>query len=158
MSKVELNVLFKKIQKDDKKEVVEFHVLGDELPSFQELFQLVGSVVVIEVEGNEAGGINAEFKSLQVDAKKTPLKFNVSGGNEDKLNKLYSLAGRNVNILIEPSQMSIDEFLDAAEEHEGVEYTVENDGSVAVPDNQLSFEDIPTGEDGDTAHDDDALN
>lgn len=32
MTNVKLNVLFKKMQKDDKKEVLMFHVLSDELP------------------------------------------------------------------------------------------------------------------------------
>lgn len=158
MSKVELSVLFKKIQKDDKKEVLEFHVQGDELPSSQELVQLAGSIAFIEVEGSEAGGINAEFKSIQRDSKKTSLKFNVSGGSEDKVIKLYPLAGRSVKLFIEPSQMSIEDFQDAEEEHAGVGYTVENDGTASVPEGQLSLDDIPTGEAGDVAHDDDALN
>ncbi|QXE02808.1 hypothetical protein [Terribacillus sp. DMT04] len=157
MSKVELNVLFKKIQKDDKKQVLEYHVQGDELPNSEELVQLAGSIALIEVKGCEAGPINVEFKSIQRDSKKTALKFNVSGGSDDKVIKLYPFAGSNVTLYIQPSQMSIEEFHDAAEQHEGVEYTVENDGSVNV-EGQLSFEDIPTGEDGDTAHDDDALN
>lgn len=158
MSKIELNVLFKKIQKDDKKQVLEYHVQGDELPSSQELVQLAGSVAVIEVEGSEAGPISAEFKSIQRDSKKTALKFNLSGGSDDKVIKLYPFAGRSVNLSIEPSQMSIDDFYDAADEREGVAYTVEKDGSASVPDGQLSLDDIPTGEDGDVAHDDDALN
>lgn len=158
MTKINLNVLFKKIQKDDKKQVLEFHVQGDELPSSQELVQLAGSIAVIEVEGSEAGTINAEFKSIQRDSKKTALKFNVSGGSDDKVIKLYPFAGSSVNLLIQPSQMSLEEFYDEDEQHEGVEYTVENGGFVSVPDGQLSFEDIPTAEEGNVAHDDDELN
>jgi len=158
MSKIDLNVLFKKIQKDDKKQVLEYHVQGEELPNSQELVQLAGSITVIEIEGSEAGPINAEFKSIQRDSKKTTLKFNVSGGSDDKVIKLYPFAGSNVTLYIQPSQMSLDEFHEDAEQHEGVQYTVENDGSVSVPDDQLSFDDIPTGEEGDVAYDDDALN
>ncbi|WP_102707000.1 hypothetical protein [Terribacillus saccharophilus] len=157
MSKINLNVLFKKIQKDDKKQVLEYHVQGDELPSSQELVQLAGSIAVIEIEGSEAGPINAEFKSIQRDSKKTALKFNVSGGSDDKVIKLYPFAGSSVNLLIQPSQMSLEEFYDE-DEHEGVAYTVENDGSVSVPDGQLSLDDIPFGEEGNVAHDDDELN
>lgn len=157
MSKINLNVLFKKIQKDDKKQVLEYHVQGDELPSSQELVQLAGSIAVIEVEGSEAGPINAEFKSIQRDSKKTALKFYVTGGNDDTVIKLYPFAGSSVNLTIQPSQMSLEEFYDE-DEHEGVAYTVENDGSFSVPDGQLSLDDIPFGEEGNVTHDDDELN
>jgi hypothetical protein len=138
MSKVELNVLFKKIQKDDKKEVLEFHVQGDELPHSDELVQMAGSIVVLNVPKSEAGEINVEFKSIQRDSKKTNLKFNIKGDSDDKMNKLYPYAGRTVSITLEASQMSIEEFND----HEGVEYQVDQDGTAAVVPDQMSLEDI----------------
>lgn len=138
MSKVELNVLFKKIQKDDKKEVLEFHVQGDELPHSENLVEMAGSIVVLNIPKSEAGNINTEFKSIQRDSKKTSLKFNVKGDSDEKMNKLYPHAGRTVTLTLEPSQMSIEEFND----HEGVEYKIDKDGTAAVNPDQMSMDDV----------------
>ncbi|WP_428909425.1 hypothetical protein [Niallia sp. Krafla_26] len=143
MAKAELNVLFKKIQKDDKKEVLEFHVQGDELPHSDELVQMAGNIVVLNVKDSAAGEINVEFKSIQRDSKKTVLKFNVKGDSDDKMNKLYPYAGRNTVLVLEPSQMSIEDF----NYHEGIEYKVEPDGTAAVSPDQLSIDDVPAEED-----------
>jgi hypothetical protein len=148
MSKTQLNVLFKKIQKDDKKEVLEFHVQGDELPHSEELVQMAGSIVVLEVEKSEAGSFNVEFKSIQRDSKKTTLKFNVKGDSDEKVIKLYPLAGRGVTILLEPSQMSVDDFYED-DEHEGIQYQVNKDGTADVALNQLSIDDVPDENDSD---------
>lgn len=141
MSKIELNVLFKKIQKDDKKEVLEFHVQGDTLPYSQDLVQMAGSIVCLEVLESKAGSFPAEFKSIQRDSKKTALKFNVTGDSDDKMIDLYPFAGFNSKLILEPSQMSIEDFYN--DEHEGLEYSVENDGTVEISDEQMSFDDVP---------------
>lgn len=157
MQKTKLSVLFKKIQKDDKKEVLEFHVQGDELPNSQELVSMAGSIAIIEVEGSEAGNITAEFKSIQRDSKKTALKFNVKGDSEDKVIKLYPFAGRGVTLNIEPSQLSIDEFYDG--DHDGIEYEVQNDGTVEVHQDQMNMEDVEEdNDDPDQIGDDVPLN
>lgn len=152
MSKTELNVLFKKIQKDDKKEVLEFHVQGDELPHSEDLVQMAGNIVVLNVVNSNAGEINVEFKSIQRDSKKTTLKFNVKGDSDEKMNKLYPFAGRTVPLVIEPSQMSIDEF---NEPHEGIQYSIGKDGTAEVSPNQLSIDDVP--EEDPVENDDDKL-
>ncbi|WP_018664600.1 hypothetical protein [Heyndrickxia acidiproducens] len=159
MSKIELNVLFKKIQKDDKKEVLEFHIQGDTLPSSQELVQMAGNIVVLEVLESKAGTFPAEFKSIQRDSKKTALKFNVTGDSDDKMIDLYPLAGFNSKLTPEPSQMSIDEFYDG-EDHESIEYNVNSDGTVEISDQQMSIDDLPEEETATTAveiDDDDKL-
>jgi len=140
MSKFELNVLFKKIQKDDKKEVLEFHVQGDELPHSEQLVQMAGSIVVLDIVKSEAGKFNAEFNKFQRDSKKTVLQFNVKGDNEEKIIKLYPFAGRSVSLLLEPSQMSIDDYND--EQHDGVKYQVDQDGTAKVVADQMSMEDV----------------
>lgn len=53
MSKTELNVLFKKMQKDDKKEVLHFQVQGDELPHAERLVEMDGGIVLFEIDGCE---------------------------------------------------------------------------------------------------------
>lgn len=141
MAQTKLNVLFKKIQKDDKKEVLEFHVQGDELPHSQELVDLAGSIVVLDVENSKAGKLNAEFKSIQRDSKKTCLKFNVKGDSEEKVIQLYPYAGRGVTLSMTPSQMSIEEFNDQ-EAHEGVQYNVDKDGTAHVNPDQMTLEDV----------------
>lgn len=135
---VELNVLFKKMQKDDKKEVLEFHILGDE-PKFQtELIGMAGGIATLDVEGIK---LSAEFKTIQRDSKKIALKFEAKGDSESEIVKLYPKAGYNVNLILEPSQMSIDEFHEGSD-HEGIEYGVNNDGTVKVADGQLNIDDI----------------
>ena len=139
MTKIELNVLFKKIQKDDKKEILEFHVQGDELDYSEELVELAGNIAVLEVKSSEAGKLTAEFESIKRDSKKTVLKFNVRGDSDKKVIKLYPFAGSNVTLFLEASQMSLEEF---EEQHEGIEYSVDKDSTVNVPDGQLDMEDI----------------
>lgn len=135
---IKLNVLFKKMQKDDKKEVLMFHVLSDELPHADELLKMPGSIALLNVEESEAGEVGAEFVSIQRDNKKTVLKFNIKRDAEGKVNKLYPHAGSNVSLALQPSQMTIDEFYEDG--HEGIEYSVESDGSVSVPEGQLSID------------------
>ncbi|HDR7391251.1 TPA: hypothetical protein QCX13_004608 [Bacillus toyonensis] len=142
MTKIQLNVLFKKMQKDDKKEVLMFHVLSDELPHADELLKMPGTIVHLTVEKSDVEAIGAEFVSIQRDSKKTVLKFNVKGDTKDKINKLYPFAGENVSIILEPSQMSIDEFYE--ESHEGVEYNVNSDGTTEVAPGQLKIVDEET--------------
>lgn len=140
MSKIELTVLFKKIQKDDKKEVLEFHVQGDELDYSDDLVQLAGSIAILEVKSSEVGKLPVEFKSIQRDSKKTTLKFNVRGDSDKKVIKLYPFAGRNVTLFLEASQISLEEF---EEQGEGIEYNVDKDGTVGVPDGQMDMAEIP---------------
>lgn len=137
MSKIQLNVLFKKIQKDDKKEFLLFHVLSDELPHADELLKLPGTITLLTVEESETESIGAEFVSIQRDNKKTVLKFNVKRDPEGKVNKIYPFGGENVNLILEPSQMSIEEFYE--EPHDGVEYKIDKDGTASVPEGQLKL-------------------
>ncbi|MEK5021588.1 hypothetical protein MHI50_21785 [Bacillus sp. FSL K6-0277] len=137
MTKIQLNVLFKKMQKDDKKEVLMFHVLSDELPHADELLKMPGTIVHLTVEKSDVEAIGAEFASIQRDSKKTALKFNVKGDTKDKINKLYPFAGENASIILEPSQMSIDEFYE--EPHEGVEYNIKQDGTTEINPGQLKL-------------------
>ncbi|MGG4200727.1 hypothetical protein [Peribacillus frigoritolerans] len=141
MTKTTLNVLFKKMQKDDKKEVLEFHVQGNELPNTQELVGLAGSIVILNVEESNAGTFNAEFVSVQKDSKKTTLKFNIKGDSDDKVIKLYPHAGRSVTLFMEPSQMSVDDFYEE-DGHEGIEYKIDKDGTANVSPNQMTLDDV----------------
>lgn len=137
MTKVKLNVLFKKMQKDDKKEVLMFHVLSDELPHADDLLKMPGTIVYLTLEKSEVEPIGAEFANIQRDSKKTAIKLNVKSDAKGVVNQLYPFAGGNVDIILEPSQMSIDEFYE--EPHEGVEYNVNPDGTTDVASGQLKI-------------------
>lgn len=137
---IQLNVLFKKMQKDDKKEILVFQVQGDELPQAQNLVEMAGGIVVLSVQAAsfKTGEIQAEFATLQRDSKKTALKFNIKGDNDKASAELYRLAGMNVELSLQSSQMTIDEFYD--DDHEGVQYTVNPDGTVEVDQGQMTLE------------------
>ena len=138
MSKVVLNVLFKKIQKDDKKEVLEFHILGDEIEYKTELMGMAGGIAVLGIEDIK---FSAEFKSIQRDSKKITMKFEVKGDSDDKMLKLYPKAGFNVDLSLEASQMSADEFYEG-DGHEGIEYSVDSAGAIVVADGQLNMDEV----------------
>ncbi|MDA2478422.1 hypothetical protein ACS2TZ_13275 [Bacillus cereus group sp. Bce025] len=137
MTKIQLNVLFKKMQKDDKKEVLMFHVLSDELPHADDLLRMPGTIVYLTVEKSEVEPIGAEFANIQRDSKKTAIKLNVKSDAKGVVNQLYPFAGGNVDIILEPSQMSIDEFYE--EPHEGMEYNIKQDGTTEINPGQLKL-------------------
>lgn len=137
MTKINLNVLFKKMQKDDKKEVLMFHVLSDELPHADDLLKMPGTIVYLTVEKSEVEPIGAEFANIQRDSKKTAIKLNVKSDAKGIVNQLYPFAGGNVDIILEPSQMSIDEFYE--EPHEGMEYNIKQDGTTEINPGQLKL-------------------
>lgn len=145
--KTTMNVLFKSMQKDDKKEILKFEIKGSEDAGDEmDLFELSGSIVVLslEVGGDDVcGDISAEFISMQRDSKKTVMKFGIKGDKDDKAQQLYKFAGRNVTLGVAPSQMSIEEF---NEPREGVRGTINQDGTIDVDDkNQVTIDEVAAG-------------
>lgn len=161
MSKIELNVFFKMQQKDDKKEILKFEIKGNDGENLaNELYPLAGSIIVFNIEGCAAGETTAEFMNIQRDSKKTQMKFAIKGDSEEKAQELYKFAGRNVKLTVQPSQLSIEEFYDE-DEHEGVSYTVNQDGTADVKPDQLTLDDVEDIDDEDpfaSAADNDDLN
>ncbi|MFU1797614.1 hypothetical protein ACM1RC_27370 [Paenibacillus azoreducens] len=154
--KTTMNVLFKSMQKDDKKEVLKFEIKGSEDAGDEmELFELSGSIVVLslEVGGDDVcGDVSAEFISMQRDSKKTVMKFGIKGDRDDKAQQLYKFAGRNVTLGVAPSQMSIEEF---NEPREGVRGTINPDGTVDVEDkNQVTIEEAAAASEGGESEED----
>lgn len=139
---IQLNVLFKKMQKDDKKEVLVYEVKGDDLPQAHTLVEMAGTIVILAASaaGNKTSEIQAEFATLQRDSKKTALKFNIKGDNEKASAEFYRMAGMNVTLSLQASQMSIDEFYD--DDHEGVQYTINPDGTVDMDPNQMTMDEV----------------
>lgn len=129
-SDIQINVLFKKMQKDDKKEILMFHILSDETKYAADLLRLTGKMTILTVtaDNTEYEPIQAEFVNLQRDNKKTVLKFNVATEDEDRVNALYPAAGTNIDLLIQPQQMTIDDV----PVDDGLQYEVDTDGTVNV--------------------------
>lgn len=145
---------FNKQTKDSKKELVQFYVKGDDEKK-QELNQLTREVVELQIEGVDQK-LTCEFSKTTKDSKKTVLEFVVKGDTSaDQSFHFYRKAGTDVTLHIVESQMSIDEFYDDA--HEGVQYTVDKDGTASVTSDQLSLEDVPQDEDEDPFGDEEDL-
>ncbi|NMH72804.1 hypothetical protein HF078_06950 [Bacillus sp. RO2] len=127
---------FNKQTKDSKKELVQFYVKGEDEKK-QELSQMTREVVELQIDGVEEK-LTCEFSKTTKDGKKTTLEFIVKGDTsaEQSFN-FYKKAGTDVTLHIVESQMSIDEF---HEDHEGIEYKVDKDGSVKVEDGQLTLD------------------
>lgn len=143
MSATELNVFFKMQQKDDKKEILKFEIKGnDGETASNELYALAGSIIIFVIEGCRAGETTAEFMNIQRDSKKTTMKFAIKGDSEEKAQELYKFAGRNVKLIVQPSQMSIEEFYGDEDDHEGIEYKVGKDGTVLVDKDQLTIDEM----------------
>lgn len=147
MPAIQLDVLFKKIQKDDKKEILEFHILGDEIKHKSELISMAGGIAILEIADVK---ISADFKSIQRDNKKATLKFEAKGDSEEKMIQLYPKAGFNVKLSLEPSQMNIEDF-DDEEGHEGIPYKVNGDGTTELV-GQMNMDEV-----NETGNEDDLL-
>ncbi|EFV78970.1 hypothetical protein HMPREF1013_00854 [Bacillus sp. 2_A_57_CT2] len=154
---------FNKQTKDSKKELVQFYVKGDDEKK-PELNQLTREVVELGIEGVEQK-LTCEFKKSAKDSKKTVLEFIVKGDTSAEHSyNFYRKAGSDITLHIIESQMDIDDFRE--EQHEGVEYQVDKDGTASVSPDQLTLDDVTEEEDepvaeteedpfGDDATDDD---
>jgi hypothetical protein len=139
MAKTTLSVLFKKQQRDDKKEVLKFEFKGsddandNEKPIPDSLFLLAGELVIIELPNTEIGPISAEFAKLNKDSKKTTLDFNLKGDSEAKALQTYQYAGQHVTLSVEPAQADLTEQVkEEKDDHEGIEYTTDLSGVVNI--------------------------
>ncbi|MBW4083607.1 hypothetical protein [Paenibacillus sp. S150] len=158
--KIQVAAHFNKQTKDSKKELVQFHVKGEDEKK-PELNAMTRSVVLLSIEGVEKS-LTTEFSKSTKDAKKTVLEFIVKGDTSSEHSyEFYRKAGSDVVLDIAESQMSIEEFRGDEEyddeEHdeprEGVHGKLNPDGTVDVDDpNQLTLEDTQGdtegGEDG----------
>ncbi|MED3792102.1 hypothetical protein P4571_06595 [Niallia alba] len=134
---------FNKQTKDSKKEMVQFYVKGEDEKK-PELNKLTREMVLLEIEGVE-NKIKCEFTKTAKDSKKTVLEFIVKGDSsaENTFN-FYKKAGADVTLHIVETQMSTDDFED---EHEGIPYSVDKDGTAKISPDQLSLDDVDKEED-----------
>lgn len=101
-------------------------------------------MVLLEIEGIEHK-LKCEFNKITKDSKKTTLDFIVKGDSsaENTFN-FYKKAGADVTLHIVETQMSTDDFED---EHEGIPYSVDKDGTAKISPDQLSLDDVDKVED-----------
>lgn len=134
---VQIKAHFNKQTKDSKKELIQFYVKGAD-ETKPELNELCREIVELKI-GN-IDPLIAEFVKKTQDSKKTVIEFVVKGDTSASHSfEFYRLAGSDVDLTITESQMSIEEF---RESHEGIEYSVNEDGTVDADPNQVSFEDL----------------
>lgn len=135
---------FNKQTKDSKKELVQFYVKGEDEKK-QELNQMTREVVELQIDGVDQK-LTCEFSKTTKDSKKTVLEFIVKGDtSSDQSYNFYKMAGSDVSLHIVESQMSIDEFYEE-DQHEGVKYNVDKDGTANVVPDQMSLDDVENEE------------
>lgn len=124
---------FNKQTKDSKKELVQFHVKGED-ERRPELNKMTREVVVLSIKDLEDVNLTAEFKKTTKDSKKTILEFEIKGDSSaDQTFEFYKLAGSDVELTITESQMDIDEFQEQQKEYrEGKRGKIHGDGTVDV--------------------------
>lgn len=149
---VQIKAHFNKQTKDSKKELIQFYVKGAD-ETKPELNELCREIVELKI-GN-IDPLIAEFVKKTQDSKKTVIEFVVKGDTSASHSfEFYRLAGSDVDLTITESQMSIEEF---RESHEGIEYSVNGDGTVDADPNQVSFDDMDDDIQDDDDQDDDLL-
>lgn len=140
---VSVKAHFNKQTKDSKKELVQFHVKGEDEKK-PELNKLTREMVLLEIEGVEHK-LKCEFSKTTKDSKKTVLEFIVKGdASAENTFNFYKKAGSDVTLHIVETQMSTDDFED---EHEGIPYSIDKDGTAKISPDQLSLDDVDKVED-----------
>ncbi|MEC0248866.1 hypothetical protein P4H65_24030 [Paenibacillus chitinolyticus] len=87
--------------------------------------------------------LNTNKKDEQV------IKLTVRGDlSDEQILTLYKLKKQGVGFVdLYSAQTDIDDFAEDDDDHEGIEYTVNNDGTAEVDSEQLSIDDVPVGTD-----------
>jgi hypothetical protein len=147
MSIVTTNIEFAEMKKN-KKESLKFVLKGDDSNGTGKiLYDMAGSIVHMEIKGCAVGKFPAEFVDIKKSAKGVVANFLLKGDlSDEQSGSIYAFSGgRNVELMLEESQMSIEDF--HGEDHEGIEYTANPDGTVTVDNDQLNMEEV-TANDG----------
>lgn len=86
--------------------------------------------------------VKAMFQDFNAGAKKDVIKFEVKGDlTDEQIVALHKLKGGTVFVQISSSQMDMDDI--EGDEHEGIKYSVNGDGTVSVPANQMTIDELP---------------
>lgn len=148
MSIVTTNIEFTEMKKN-KKESLKFTLKGDDSNGTgKQLYDMAGSIVHMEIKGCAVGKFPAEFVDIKKTAKGVVVNFLLKGDLSDEQSGLiyaYS-GGRNVELMLEETQMSIEDFHE--EDREGIEYTANPDGTVNMDNDQLNMDEVVAKSEG----------
>jgi len=116
----------------------------------EELRALSRSVVVLKIEDLGEFTVEAEFKKLNRDDKKTVLEFEVKGGtSEESSSAFYSLSGTDVILTISKASQTVEEFREHQKKYrEGLKGKINQDGTVEVDPNQMTLEEANAAAEG----------
>lgn len=142
MSAVIVNIEFTEMKKN-KKESLKFTLKGDDSQCIgKRLYDLAGSIVHMEITDCLVGKFPAEFVDIKKSAKGVVANFLLKGDLTDmQSGAIYSHSGgNNVELTIESSQMSIEDFhsgedweeTEGDEQQDGLEVKVAPDGTVEL--------------------------
>jgi hypothetical protein len=142
MSAVIVNIEFTEMKKN-KKESLKFTLKGsDENAVGKQLYDMAGSIVHMGIKGCAVGKFPAEFVDIKKSAKGVVANFLLKGDlSDEKSGQIYAFSGgNNVELTLEESQMSIEDFHDDDEYEEiegdekqaGLEVKVDADGTVEL--------------------------
>lgn len=107
--KVQIKAKIFKAVKDSKKEMLQFHITGDDRLN-NDINILVGEVTEIFVDGC-AHKLTTELKKKIGDGKKSVLEFELRGDTTRKqTSDYYDRVSRDVELTIASAQMSLEEF------------------------------------------------
>lgn len=136
--KTQLTIEFKEMKKNSKHQVLKFEHKGEDEEAVGEiLYGMSGAIVVVEIEGCEAGEFNADFFEHKKTHNGFVMQMKIKGDvSDERAGKIYAKSGKVVNLTVKPAQMTIEEFYQ--EPREGVRGTINSDGTVDV--NQVTIE------------------
>ncbi|MDT2260601.1 hypothetical protein P7H06_15350 [Paenibacillus larvae] len=99
----EINVLFKSMQRDDKKEVLKFELKGKQNDGQCSKACRDGRDHC-HLQPSRAKSKRSPLNSMNIqrDSKKTVIKLALKGDSEEKALELYKRAGRNVPLTLKP--------------------------------------------------------
>jgi hypothetical protein len=123
MSAVIVNIEFTEMKKN-KKESLKFTLKGsDENAVGKQLYDMAGSIVHMGIKGCTVGKFPAEFVDIKKSAKGVVANFLLKGDlSDEKSGQIYAFSGgNNVELTLEESQMSIEDFHDEETEWEDIE-------------------------------------
>ncbi|UHA74419.1 hypothetical protein [Paenibacillus sp. 481] len=94
--------------------------------------------------------IQAYFNDFNAGAKKDVIKLEIRGKlTDEQIVKLHKLKGNEVFVSLASGQMEIDDY--EQNDHEGIQYKVNSDGSVDVPPAQVTIDEVTAAVDTDKA-------
>ncbi|QGQ97007.1 hypothetical protein EHS13_20020 [Paenibacillus psychroresistens] len=143
MSAVIVNIEFTEMKKN-KKESLKFTLKGDDSQGIgKRLYDLAGSIVHMEIKDCAVGKFPAEFVDIKKSAKGVVANFLLKGDlSDEKSGQIYSHSGGTaVELTLESSQMSIEDFHDPEtewvetegdEKQAGLEVKVDASGTVEL--------------------------